>query len=189
MSSEEPGLWIGHTERDEAVRLLKQQAADGRLGSDELAARTSQVRQARTREEMMPAFADLPVDVPAAEQETFPLYPGTDPVTGAATATSGQEVAVPADTGQAAVPPASSGDRIETSPTTKRIGGALIALIWPIVIVVNMAFGWHLWWLFLIPVFASGWIAYAFGLADRPDGSNEHRQRQHQHRDRRRHRS
>ena len=181
MSTEDRGLRIGHTERDEAVRLLKQQAADGRLGSDELAERTGQVRQARTREEMMPAFADLPIDVPSPEQDVFPLYPGTDPATGAATPTAGQEVAVPADSGppapsaQPAAQPAS--DRIETSPTTKRIGSALIALMWPIVIVLNIAFGWHLWWLFLIPVFASGWIAYAFGLGDRPDGSNNNRQR------------
>lgn len=180
MSSEDPGLRIGHTERDEAVRLLKQQAEEGRLGSAELADRTDQVRRARTREDMMPAFADLPVDVPAAEQDAFPLYPGTDPVTGAATPTAGQEVAVPPEATQSAVP-GGEPDRIETSATTKRIGAAVIALMWPAVIVLNFVFGWHLWWLFLIPVFASGWIAYAFGLGDRPD------QQRHQGHDGRHH--
>lgn len=179
--SEEHGLRIGHTERDEAVRLLEEQAADGRLGSDELADRRSQVRRARTREDLAPVFADLPVDAPAVEQDTFPLYPGTDPVTGAATPPGGQEVAVPSGTSSPL--PEHEPDRLETSPTTKRIGTAVIALMWPAVIVLNFAFGWHLWWLFLIPVFASGWIAYAFGLGDRPDG-----QRGHQGHPRHRHR-
>lgn len=187
MSNGDHGLRIGHTEREEALRLLEQQAADGRLGSDEVSDRTSQVRRARTREDLASVFADLPVDPPAMEQNTFPLYPGTDPVTGAATPTGGQEVAVPSAT--PAPDPAQQGhDRLETSPTTKRIGTAVIALLWPAVIVLNFAFGWHLWWLFLIPVFASGWIAYAFGLGDRPDGHTHRQQHGHQGHPRHRHR-
>ncbi|MFW6599800.1 DUF1707 SHOCT-like domain-containing protein [Propionibacteriaceae bacterium Y2011] len=179
MSSDhpEPSLRIGNAERDEAVQLLQQQEAEGRLDRSELAERTQQVRAARTRDDLFPAFAGLPVDVPAAaEPAEFPLYPGTDPATGASTPVGeGRQLAPVEDDRQLALPDlgaalSSKEERLETSPAVKRTGAAVMALLWPAVFVINMIFGWHLWWLFFIPVFASGWIAYVFGLGDRPGG-------------------
>lgn len=167
------GLRIGNAERDEAVRLLQRQADDGRLDSNELAQRTSQVRAAKTRQELAPAFQDLPVDVPTMSEGAFPLYPGTDPVTGAATTNESQALAVPTESTVENTCTADE-DRLETSQPMKRIGSIVIALLWPAAFVLNMVFGWQLWWLFLVPLFASGWIAYAFGLGGRPDGKGKH---------------
>lgn len=176
MTTENPGdgLRIGNTERDEAVRLLRQQADAGRLDTDELADRAARARQARTREELQPIFADLPVDIPTAESVGFAPYPPTSPY--GDDVSRGQlaplAAATPATPAASAVP--ADADRQQTSPTVQRIGGVVIALLWPAAIVLNIAFGWHLWWLFLIPVFATGWIGYAFGLWSRPDGHGKH---------------
>lgn len=165
MSPDQPGLRIGDAERDRAVQLLQQQRTDGRIDDDELVARTGQIRAARTREEMVPAFADLPADPPAAEQNAFPLYPGTDPVTGAATSSESQQLAVPEagepdrrTTGSDPYP------RRNTSPRVKMAGRVAIGLMWPLAVVLNIIFGWHLWWLFPVVGMSTGWVAWAFGL-------------------------
>lgn len=184
MTTDNPqeGLRIGNAERDEAIRLLRQQADAGRLDTDELSARADRARAARTRADLQPIFADLPVDVPTAEATTFTPYPGNGPY--GPTVDEHAQLEPVAESSAAPVPPAD--DRHETSATTKKIGGMVIALLWPAAIVLNIAFGWNLWWLFLIPIFATGWIGYAFGLWSRPDGHRDDRDRRHELRDERR---
>lgn len=187
MSSDNPGLRIGNQERDEAARLLEEQASQGRLEPDELSDRLSAVRAARTRDDLGTAFVDLPVDPPSGEAADFPLYPGTDAATGAASTPVGQGMAVPSSgTTPAPPPPPGQGARSEVSPTTKRIGTVVMALLWPLAIVINFVAGWHLWWLFLIPIFGAGWIAYAFGLGQHPgeERVERHERRQERRRDR-----
>lgn|GEM_PF-1285780 len=176
------GLRIGTTEREEAVRLLRQQADAGRLDTEELAARADRARAARTRADLQPIFADLPVDLPAVEAATFAPYPGSSPY--GPTVDEHAQLQPLAQPSGAPVPV--SDDRQETSPTTKRIGGMVIALLWPAAILLNIVFGWNLWWLFLIPIFATGWIGYAFGLWSRPDGHHDERDRRRELRDERR---
>lgn len=173
---------IGNAERDEAVRLLRQQADAGRLDTSELSDRAARARTARTREELQPLFADLPVDLPAVETAAFAPYPGADPYGsndpyrdqgpyGVVGGDHAQVVSADAEDKAAAVP---ADDRPQTSPAVQRVGRVVIALLWPAALILNFAFGWHLWWLFLIPVFATGWIAYAFGLGGRPgEGSRD----------------
>src|SRR5690606_24698896 len=115
--------------------------------------------------------ADLPVDVPTVDRAEFTPYPGTDPLAGLADH-SGQQLAVPtgADAGadaRAAVPAHDQG-RIPTSPAVRRVGAVVLAALWPAALLINIVFGWNMWWAFLIPLFASGWIGYAFGLGKRP---------------------
>ena len=44
-----------------------------------------------------------------------------------------------------------------------------MALMWPTAVIINLAFGWEWWWLFLVPVFFGGPIARSLGLETRRD--------------------
>lgn len=162
MSEEQPGLRIGHREREEALRLLKVQADEGRLAPSELTERKAAVEAAKTRTELGTAFLDLPVDPPTGEGAQFTPYPPTT-AHGQAMGTT-PAAQHPAESAESA-----ESDRLPTSPQVKRVGAIVMATMWPAVIVINILFGWHLWWLFLVAGFGSGWIAWAFGIGDRPN--------------------
>ncbi|WP_435057738.1 DUF1707 SHOCT-like domain-containing protein [Streptomyces sp. bgisy060] len=65
-------LRIGHAEREEAVERLTTAYAEGRLDEPEFEARSGHALQARTKGELDPLLADLPVPeaVAAAEPPT-----------------------------------------------------------------------------------------------------------------------
>ena len=58
----EPGLRVSDAERERAVDLLSEHAAQGRLGVDELDARLEAALAARTRGELLALTSDLPDD-------------------------------------------------------------------------------------------------------------------------------
>ncbi|RZS29540.1 uncharacterized protein DUF1707 [Herbihabitans rhizosphaerae] len=59
------GLRIGNAEREDAVRVLGEHFAEGRLASDEYEQRVDGVHTATTRGELRPLFSDLPAPYPA----------------------------------------------------------------------------------------------------------------------------
>lgn len=59
-------LRIGDADRQEAVDLLGEQYAQGRLTREELDERTDAAWSAKTRGDLAPLFVDLPVEVPGA---------------------------------------------------------------------------------------------------------------------------
>jgi hypothetical protein len=58
--SEDEGVRIGTTEREEAQALLSRQFSEGRLNPDEFSERSAAVAAAVTRADLAPIFADLP---------------------------------------------------------------------------------------------------------------------------------
>ncbi|MGW0736999.1 DUF1707 SHOCT-like domain-containing protein [Streptomyces sp. NPDC002851] len=56
---------IGHAERDQAVDLLKNAYAEGRLDASEFEERVDSAMHARTRDDLDPLFEDLPAPPPA----------------------------------------------------------------------------------------------------------------------------
>ncbi|WP_157987416.1 DUF1707 SHOCT-like domain-containing protein [Jiangella endophytica] len=74
MSTEEPGdraepdpslLRVSHADRDRAVEILRDAAADGRLDTDELEERVERALTARTFADLEPLMEGLPVAPPA----------------------------------------------------------------------------------------------------------------------------
>ncbi len=117
---------IGDAERDAAVEALRAHHAAGRLDLGEFDDRMSQALSARTQDQLTPLFRDLP------------------PVDG-----NPQALAIPAAAQPAVVAePAKPANR-----TAKTVMGVVSGLIWPAIFIANAAIGWHLWWLFLIPIF------------------------------------
>lgn len=64
MSYPDDHVRVGNVQRERAVELLRQAAADGRVDFDELDARLPQALQARTQGELRPVISDL---VPTAD--------------------------------------------------------------------------------------------------------------------------
>lgn len=62
-------LRIGDAEREQALGVLGEQYALGRISKDELDERSDAVWSARTRGDLRPVFADLPVRTPGARGE------------------------------------------------------------------------------------------------------------------------
>ncbi|MBM7460076.1 DUF1707 domain-containing protein [Rhodococcus coprophilus] len=62
---ERPEVRIGTAEREEAVHLLGEHFAAGRLTLDEFDERVTRATQARTRGDLVPLFRDLPSAPPA----------------------------------------------------------------------------------------------------------------------------
>jgi len=140
-----PSPRIGDAERDDAVSLLQEHLTAGRLDNAEFDERLSSALQARTLGQLTPLFADLPG-----------RRPGLQPVS--------SDVIVP----QA---PTSA----EVAERRKRIGGVVMAALWPAAIITCFAIGWEYWWLMLIPIFFSGVIGQVFGLWS----NDEKHQRRH----------
>ena len=76
-------LRIGMQEREDAVRVLGEHFAAGRLPVDEYETRVTDVLEAQTRGELRPLFGDLPAPYPAfmippaAPIMPVPAYPAT----------------------------------------------------------------------------------------------------------------
>ncbi|MDT7628211.1 MAG: hypothetical protein QOI50_141 [Pseudonocardiales bacterium] len=71
-------LRIGTAEREEAMRILGDHFAEGRLRSEEYETRVTAALEAETRGALRPLFADLPAPQPACLQPPAqfpPLYP------------------------------------------------------------------------------------------------------------------
>lgn len=138
---------IGDAERDQAVQELQAHHAAGRLDLAEFDERMQRALQARTLADLAPLFTDLPrPDVPA------------------------QALAVPyaSSAGQG-----SFGAGMSTMPaapakqpdsSTQRTAKMIAALMWPAALVINLAFGFEWWWLFLVPVFVMPVIMNALGI-------------------------
>ena len=80
-----PGLRVSDAEREQAVDLLSEHAAQGRLGVEELDARIETALAARTRGELLALTSDLPADPdgghstatrPRASRRALPLVSG-----------------------------------------------------------------------------------------------------------------
>jgi len=157
-------LRIGNAERENAERLLRGQASEGRLDADELADRLATVRGARTRADLQPAFADLPVDVPPAETtEAFAPYPGADPYGTADPYRSSSPYGAATPTGAEAVPTVSgevTSRRRSDSVWDRlgRLGIGVVPLIWIAVVALNWIGHWRLWPLWIIAAAVTWWI-------------------------------
>jgi uncharacterized membrane protein len=75
-ASSASGLRIGDAERQEAVELLAEQYAVGRLTREEFDERSDAATSARTFGDLTPLFADLPVRAPGAVAGPGPSLPG-----------------------------------------------------------------------------------------------------------------
>lgn len=75
-ASSASGLRIGDAERQEAVELLAEQYAVGRLSREEFDERSDAATSARTFGDLTPLFADLPVRAPGAVAGPGPSLPG-----------------------------------------------------------------------------------------------------------------
>jgi len=69
-------LRISDADREAAVDLLSEQYAVGRLSKDEFDERSDAVWSARTRGDLAPVFADLPVRSPSTPARTAGRPPG-----------------------------------------------------------------------------------------------------------------
>lgn len=136
--SDTPAPRIGDVERDQALAWLREHLEAGRLDAGEFEERMASALQARTMADLTPLFVDLPAPGYGDGQQQWPLVPGT------ATPAAASDV----------VPASTTGTEVAEvrSPAAKALS-VVSAAAWPAIIIVNFAFGWHLWWLFLIPVF------------------------------------
>lgn len=145
--AEENAKRIGDAERDQAVALLQEHLAAGRLDQEEFDERMTKALSARTNADLLPLFDDLPGERP------------------------GQQV-VPLARADAVAPP-STEDRLGP-----RIGQAVIGSLWPIAILACFIFGWHLWWLMLIPMFFTPVLFRLFGVHEEHDRDRRRHPRQ-----------
>jgi hypothetical protein len=72
-------LRIGTAEREEAMRVLGDHFAEGRLRSDEYETRVSAALEARNRGELRPLFADLPAPLPVCLEPPAQFPPQYSP--------------------------------------------------------------------------------------------------------------
>ncbi|WP_022909267.1 DUF1707 SHOCT-like domain-containing protein [Aestuariimicrobium kwangyangense] len=142
---------IGDAERDRAVQELQAHHAAGRLDLAEFDERMQAALQARTNADLVPLFRDLP-----------------------STEFSARTLAVPSAPSGAPAPVARSA---ETS--LQRAAKVVVGLMWPLALVINFAFGWEWWWLFIVPAFAAPAILNAVGL----ESGRQRRQRQAEQRE------
>ena len=138
-----PSPRIGDAERDDAVSLLQEHLAAGRIDNAEFNDRLNAALEARTMGELSPLFSDLPGRRPGQALE---------PAAAAST-------------------PATS---TRSNEAVRRVGGVVVAALWPAAIIACFATGWSYWWIMLIPIFMTGVIARAFGLG----GDDRHRDRE-----------
>ncbi|RKT57536.1 DUF1707 SHOCT-like domain-containing protein [Saccharothrix australiensis] len=61
---DERGIRVGDAEREQALRLLGEHLGEGRLDVDEYGDRSARVTTAKTREELLALFRDLPEPQP-----------------------------------------------------------------------------------------------------------------------------
>lgn len=141
---------IGDAERDAAVDALRAHHEAGRLDLAEFDERMSTALSARTTDQLGPLFRDLP---PVDANPQALAVPGAN------------TVAEPAAT--------------QTKPEStagRKVVGVISALVWPVALVINFAFGWNFWWLFLIAIFVVPALWQVVG------GQDETRGRQHSRR-------
>lgn len=145
-----PSPRIGDAERDDAVGLLQEHMAAGRLDGTEFDDRMNHALTAKTMGDLTPLFVDLPGRRPD-QQVAVP-----------------EPEKAPATTESAAAPTANK--------VVQRVGMTLMSLLWPIAIIVNIATGWEAWWMWIVAVFGSGFIARLTGIwSDDKDDDGHHR--------------
>lgn len=135
---------IGDAERDKAVQELQAHHAAGRLTLAEFDERMQSALQARTMADLRPLFRDLP----------SPDF-------------QGQYLAVPAASAASSV--ATTNKRSSEMERRARTARTIGALMWPVALIINFAFGWEWWWLMLVPVFVMPVLMNAFGVEDPKD--------------------
>ncbi|PJJ65067.1 DUF1707 SHOCT-like domain-containing protein [Compostimonas suwonensis] len=156
-------LRLSNAERDEAVARLSEQLGAGRITTDEYTQRSAAARQAVTRGDLEPLFADLPVPplAPAASATPAPAPP--PPYAGAAVPPYG---APASDDGY--------GDRRGGRAPWGGRGGVVVVSIIPFValalfLLTGYAGGWAWSWLWFLLVPVAGIVVYGFG-SDRDRG-------------------
>lgn len=146
-----PPQRIGDAERDHAVRELQTHHAAGRLDMAEFDQRMQTALTAKTRADLAPLFVDLPgTDFGSSQSRANLAVPGA----------AGSTPAV-GDSASSAMPVAA-----KKADTTSKWLQLASGLMWPAAIIINFAYGWHLWWLFLIPVFVMPVVFNVFGRDD-----------------------
>ncbi|MEQ7125574.1 DUF1707 domain-containing protein [Actinopolymorpha sp. B11F2] len=126
-------LRIGDAERDDALRMLAEHLAAGRLDIDEHSERSSQIISARTRGEIRKLFVDLP--------EPHPLL-GRSPAPG-----TGRGV----PSGQPSPADARLAVRSRKAAAVRTFAAGLTPLVWCICIAVFVMTDVG-WWMFLVPI-------------------------------------
>ena len=128
---------IGDAERDQAVQELQAHHAAGRLDLVEFEERMQAALQARTVQDLIPLFHDLPrADAP------------------------GQTLAVPRPQPQHASS-VTAAKPVKTP--AQRQADLVVGLMFPLALIINFVFGFEWWWLFLVPVFVGPVIKKQFG--------------------------
>lgn len=126
---------IGDAERDQAVQELQAHHAAGRLDLMEFEERMQSALQARTLQDLIPLFHDLP-------RADFP----------------GQALAVPRPQDGSSVTAAKP-----VKTPAQRQADLVVGLMFPLALIINFVFGFEWWWLFLVPVFVGPVIKKQFG--------------------------
>jgi hypothetical protein len=139
---------VGDAERDDALQLLAEHLAAGRIDIDEHSERTSRIIAARTRGEIKAVFADLP--------DPHPLLDRSPATTGDRAARRRANQA-----GQAAVPP-------RRGAALRTFAGGLTPFVWCVCIAV-FVFAQAGWWVLLVPIAYSALLsAWAQARGDPP---------------------
>lgn len=155
-----PPKRIGFAERDEAVAQLQEHHAAGRLEAAEFDERMGRALQARTVDDLVPLFADLPRVAPPTGHALAPTRSGTTPDE------------VQADTGRGPVLPAGEPGYLSV---LRLVGWAVIPMG-----LVLMILG-ITWWVFFAGLFlAPGINAAIESLARKRREDLALRQQQHQ---------
>jgi hypothetical protein len=120
---------IGDAERDQAVELLREHLAAGRLDREEFEERIERALTARTLVDLLPLFADLPGSKPG-------------------------ETAAPNHSGASSPPslPAMTPSPALAERSQNRALSVAAAVAWPLTIMVCFMIGWRFWWLIFIPI-------------------------------------
>jgi hypothetical protein len=149
---------IGDSEREAAVAALQVHRSAGRLESSEYEERSIQARQARTRADLDPLFADLPQPWPALNGEETPGAPVPSSSGGSSSRSS--TPAVPAPVPYPATSPVPEPQRY--SGLVPEPWGAWVMSLTPFAaLILFFATGYRWQWFLIIPI--AGLIVYGPG--------------------------
>lgn len=144
----EAGMRIGGAERDEAISLLQEHLAAGRLDSGEFDDRIGKALQARTGGELDGLFSDLPGRRPGQPAVAANPYGQTNPY-GPANPGQGKEMANPYTSGGATSPYQATPPQQHRQQQLHWMAPGVLV---PLAVVLCFILGWHMW--FLIPIAA-----------------------------------
>ena len=143
---------IGDADRDQAVALLQEHMAKGRIDASEFDDRMSRALKAKTASELSVLFDDLPEPRPHSASDATPYQP--PPWQQGAQ----RSFEIPPWQRTPAASPEIAHHVHPAAPQRSKADTALAVLAaasWPAVILFLFATSWNYWWLIFIPIFIS----------------------------------